>query len=67
MHGLLVAVASLVGEHRLSNCLTHALVAPRHGESSQAGIEPISLALADGFLTTGLLGTSNEQYFKQVF
>ena len=59
--GLLV-VASPVAVHGL--CSTgSSVVAPRHVESSQPGIKPLSPALTSRFLTTGAPGKSQTQIF----
>ena len=55
--GLLIAVASLVSEHRLSSCGTGALF-PGMGNLPGPGIELKSPALAGGFSTTGPPGKS---------
>ena len=60
--GLLIAVASFVAEHGLQDMWAQqlwgmGLVAPR-----QPGIQPMSLALAGGFLTTGPPGKSDSSF-----
>ena len=57
MHGLLIAVASLVAEHgalerRLSSCGARAQLLRGMWDLPGPGLEPVSPALADGFLTT---------------
>ena len=59
--GLLIAAASLVAEHglltrRLSSCGARALLLCGMCDLPGAGIEPMSPALAGGFLTTGSPG-----------
>ena len=57
MHGPLTIAASLVAEHRLqtrrlSNCGTRAQLLRGMWDLPRPGLEPVSPALADGFLTT---------------
>ena len=59
--GLLIAVASLVTEHRLQ---AHGLSYPTAcGVFPKQGIEPTSPSLAGGFLTTGPPGKANIIFF----
>ena len=64
--GLLIVVASLV-EHGPQGVWAQqwwgmGLVAPRHVESSQTRDRAVSLALANGFLTTGPPGKSDNSF-----
>ena len=71
MCGRLSAVASLVAGHWLQGVRAQELwcpgsVAPRHVESSWTRDQPMSPALADGFLIIGPPGKSNiDFYFQQ--
>ena len=63
--GLLAAAATLAGEHRLwgasfSSASTQAQLPHSTWTLPGPGIEPTSLALAGGFLTTGPPGKSRE-------
>ena len=67
VHGLLIAVTSLLAEHlahRLSSCgawLAHSL-----WHLPGPGIEPVSLALTGGFLTSGPPGKSSSPLLTSV-
>ena len=67
-HGLLVAVACLVSEHRLwsagsgSSCGTQAWLPHGMCDPLGPGIEPMSPALAGGFLTTEPPGEASSQF-----
>ena len=63
-HGLLIVVASLVVEHRLSSCGTCAQWLRSMWDLPRPGIEPVSLALQGGFLTTGPPGKPKRQVFN---
>ena len=49
-------------EHRLNSCVSGS-VAPRHVGSSRIRDEPVSPALASGFLATGLPGSPKSQLY----
>ena len=56
VHGLLIAVASLVVEHRLESCGTWAQLLHGLWNLPGSGIKPVAPALAGGFFTTELPG-----------
>ena len=64
VRGLLIAVASLVAEHRLSSCGARVQLLSSTWDPSRPEIKPLSPALAGGLPTTGLPGKSLERYFK---
>ena len=53
VHGLLIAVASLVAAHGFRSCGTWPYLPCGTWHLPRAGIEPMSPALAGGFFTTG--------------
>ena len=79
LRGLLIAVASLVAEHRLgmwasvvvalglSSCGSRAQLLRGMWDPPRPGLEPMSPALADGFLTTAPPGKSPNGTFKFLF
>ena len=61
VRGLLTVVASLVAEYRLSSCGARAQLLHGMWDLPGPGLEPMSPALAGGFLTTAPPGKPSTQ------
>ena len=66
VHGLLIAVASLVVEHGLSSCGSRAWLLHSMWDLPRPGLEPVFPELAGGFLTTAPPGKSQLAFFKKI-
>ena len=64
--GLLIAVVSLVVEHRLSSCGAGVQLLRVMWDLSRPGIEPVSPLLARGFLTTESGSVSSSVVFDSL-
>ena len=67
MRGLLIAVASLVAECRLSSWGTQAYLSHGMWDLPRPGLEPLSPASAGRFLATGPQRKSHRIYFLGFF
>ena len=67
VRALLIRVASLVVEHRPSSCGAWAQLPRGMWDLPRPGMQPVSPALAGGFLTTGTPGKSRSPCLLNVF